>query len=524
MGNEHAYENWRLFLHLDESQAEAVVSEALKEQPQLVQFANDYWKMMAETSDLMNDSYRKRYNKLFVKKEARAFNIDGHEFTGGYVPESKLVSALPENSQWESIVMGELANEKLLNDSPDGRDLLSIVDNTRSRLKLFARWGHVAPEFNNFVRFVQREDVGAVIGSRAQNYIKGWLRDYHTPAGDSAGLMHALMAATTTGVLGMRLPQALLQLSGFIPSMGLLGRGGIRYMFGSIGRALSEGGLTHQIQTAQNKSDYMKARYADPVKTLFGVSKAEMQISKAVGVFQKVAMSMITYMDAIVANATWDASYRMAIDDGLTQNQAREKADQNVRLSQTDALTISRSRAMKSDWARIITPFSTYMMGMQSVVRGRIAEKDYLGALSFFISYTVVSTMVEAMMKEIPMPWDKDDDKDYLEKIKERWYNDAIGTLGSTLYPIAGLGQDFAKSFAWATEKILSPEEKPTIDMWAGGSIAALSYAKQYPDAMRYGLVGLFNGDEDAQRKAILNFVGWFSSGGKKLIKDVTED
>ena len=525
MGNEHAYENWRLYLGLDEAQAEAIIAEALVEQPQLAEFANKYWKLMSETSDLMNDSYRKRYNKLFVKKQPRAFKIGQYEFTGGYVPESKLVAALPENTQWESIVMGELGNEKLINDKPDGKDLLSIVDNTRSRLKLFARWGHVAPEFNNFVRFVQRDDVGAIIGSRAQNYIKGWLRDYHTPAGDSAGLMHALMAATTTGVLGLRLPQALLQLSGFIPAMGLLGRGGMRYMFGSMGRIFA-GGITNQVERARSnkRSDYMQARYADPVKTLFGVSKAEMQISKAIGKFQKFAMSMISYMDAIVANTTWDASYRMALDDGLTEKEAAEKADQNVRLSQTDALSISRSRAMKSDWARIITPFSTYMMGMQSVVRGRIAENEYMGALAFFISYTVASTMVEAMMKEIPMPWEDEDDEKYVERFLKRWYNDGISTGGSTLYPIAGLGSDFAKGFAWAVESIINPEEKPATDMWSGGSVAALTYAKQYRDAMRYGMVGIFNGDEDAQRKAIANFVGWFSSGGKKIVKDVLED
>lgn len=524
MGNEHAYQNWRLFLKMDEAQAETVVAEALAEQPQLAEFANAYWAMMSETTELMNDSYRKRYNKLFVKKEPRAFKIGNYEFTGGYVSEAKLVSELREDAGWESILMGELSSEKLLNDTPDGRDLQSIVDNTRGRLRLFARWGHVAPAFNNFVRFVQREDVGAVIGSRAQNYIKGWLRDYHTPAGDSAGLMHALMAATTTTVLGVRLPQALLQLSGLIPAMGILGRGGLRYMVSALGRSLANGGANQVAYARSLPSDYMKARYADPTKTLFGVSKTEAHISQTVDKFQKFAMAGISYIDAIVANATWEASYRMARDNGLTHQEAIESADQNVRLSQTDALTISRSRAMKSDWARIITPFSTYMMGMQSVVRGRIAEKEFYGAFGFALSYIVGSTIFEAALKEIPMPWEDEDEKDYVERILERWYNDAISTAGSTLYPIAGLGSDAAKSFAWATEKILFPDEQTVIDMWGGGSLAALSYAKQYPDAMRYGLVGIFNGDEDAQRKAIANFVGWFSAGGKRMVKDMMED
>lgn len=523
MGNEHAYENWRLFLKLDESQAETIITEALAEQPALAQFANDYWKMMAETTDIMNDSYRQRYNKLFVKKQPRAFKIGEYEFTGGYVPETKLVSELPDDAGWESILMGELSNEKLLSDKPDGQDLQSIVDNTRSRLRLFARWGHVAPAFNNLVRFVQREDVGAAIGSRAQNYIRGWLRDYHTPAGDSAGLMHALMSATTTTVLGLRLPQALLQLSGVIPAMGLLGRGGIRYVTAALGRTLTQGGA-HQVAQARKKSAYMNARYSDPVKTLFGVSKTEAKISETMGKFQKVAMSLISYMDAIVANTTWEASYRMSLDNGLSEIEAREKADQDVRLSQTDALTVSRARAMKTDWARIITTFSTYMMGMQSVVRGRIAEKEFYGAATFAMAYITISTMFEAMLKEIPMPWEPDDDENYLEKIKKRWYNDSVSTLGSTLYPIAGIGSYTTESFAQGLEKVINPDEPTLIDMYGMGSLSALNYAKQYPDAFRYGLIGIFNGDEDAQRKAVANFVGWFSAGGKRMVKDMMED
>ena len=480
--------------------------------------------MMAETTELMNDSYRARYNKLFVKKQARAFKIGEHEFTGGYVPETKLVSELPEDAGWESIVMGELSNEKLLSDKPDGQDLQSIIDHTRNRLRLFARWGHVAPAFNNFVKFVQREDVGNAIGSRAQQYIRGWLRDYHTPATDSAGLMHALMSATTTTVLGIRLPQALLQLSGIIPAMGLIGRGGIRYMTSALGRTLLAGGF-HQVKYAQTgKSAYMKARYSDPVKTLFGVSKAEMQINKTLGKFQKLAMSWISYMDAVVANATWEASYRMALDNGMSEIEAIEKADQNVRLSQTDAMTVSRARAMKSDWARIITPFSTYMMGMQSVVRGRIAEKDFYGALSFAMAYVTISTMFEAMLKEIPMPWEPEDDENYVEKVIKRWYNDTVSTAGTTLYPIAGIGSYTTESFAQAVEKLLNPDEPTLIDMYGMGSLSALNYAKQFPDAFRYGMIGIFNGDEDAQRKAIANFVGWFNAGGKRMVKDLMED
>lgn len=524
MGNEHSYENWRLFLHLDEAQAEAIVAEALAEQPRLAEFANQYWALMAKTTDIMNDSYRARYNKLFVKKQPRAFKIGEYEFTGGYVPETKLVTELADTDGWESIIMGELSNEKLVSDKPDGKDLQSIIDNTRSRLRLFARWGHVAPTFNNFVRFVQREDVGNVIGSRAQAYIKRWLRDYHTPAGDSAGLMHALMSATTTTVLGIRLPQALLQLSGLIPAMGVLGRGGMRYVTSALGRTLRTGGI-HQVALAQTgKSDYMKARYSDPVKTLFGVSKTEMQISKTIGKFQKLAMSMIAYMDAVVSNATWEASYTMSKDNGLSEKEAIEKADQDVRLSQTDSLTVSRSRAMKTDWARIITPFSTYMMGMQSVVRGKIAEKDFYGAFTFALSFIAISTFFEAMLKEMPMPWEPDDDENYIEKVIKRWYNDTVSTAGSTIYPIASIGSYGAEKLAQTVEKVLHPDEPTLIDLYGIGTLSAISYYKQFPDAVGYGITGLFNGDEDAQRKAIANFVGWFSAGGKRMVKDMMEE
>lgn len=514
MGTQHAYDNFLLKFKITDAQAQVVVAEALRAQPALEKFAKETWALYDETTTALNESYQKRTNQLFVKKEARKFTINGIEFEGGYVPENKGYPTIPNDDSYHSLQMGILSNEKMLEKEADG-EVRSIVDNTDSRLYLFARWGYAAAEYNNVCKFMQNNDLRARIGQRADSFVRDWLATYQTPQTDTSGLVRPLASATSLSALGFRLAQGLIQLSGLIPAIGVVGG---RYMVRGIRKSILSTDMFSAIKTASEKSEYMKSRYANPVSSLMGLEAKDLtSVPWLRNAYQKVGMFFITYCDAIVSNATWDAAYVKAVEaQGMSHEEAVLAADAAVRLSQSDSMALSRSQALQSNWARLLTSFSTYIMGMQSLVRGKIAANEKAQAAIIGIGYIVVSTAFEAMLKE-PIE-DDDDDKKWIERVERNWYNQFIGTLGSTVVPALGIGQKLAQSISFGVEKAVWDSDDPWTETYRP-TVSALDYMAQGFTLIQ-NLPSAIAGDEDAQMKALLNSIGLFSQGGKRKVKE----
>lgn len=514
MGTQHAYDNFLLKFKITDAQAQVVVAEALRAQPALEKFAKETWALYDETTTALNESYQKRTNQLFVKKEARKFTINGIEFEGGYVPENKGYPTIPNDDSYHSLQMGILSNEKMLEKEADG-EVRSIVDNTDSRLYLFARWGYAAAEYNNVCKFMQNDDLRARIGQRADSFVRDWLATYQTPQTDTSGLVRPLASATSLSALGFRLAQGLIQLSGLIPAIGVVGG---RYMVRGIRKSMLSTDMFKAIKTAADKSEYMKSRYANPVSSLMGLEAKDLtSVPWLRNAYQKVGMFFITYCDAIVSNATWDAAYVKAVEaQGMSHEEAVLAADAAVRLSQSDSMALSRSQALQSNWARLLTSFSTYIMGMQSLVRGKIAANEKAQAAIIGIGYIVVSTAFEAMLKE---PFEDDeDDKKWIERVERNWYNQFIGTLGSTVVPALGIGQKLAQSISFGVEKAVWDSDDPWTETYRP-TVSALDYMAQGFTLIQ-NLPSAIAGDEDAQMKALLNSIGLFSQGGKRKVKE----
>lgn len=514
MGTQHAYDNFLLKFKISDEQAQVVVAEALQAQPALEKFAKETWALYDETTNALNESYQKRTNQLFVKKEARKFTINGIEFEGGYVPENKGYPTIPNDDSYHSLQMGILSNEKMLEKEADG-EVRSIVDNTDSRLYLFARWGYAAAEYNNVCKFMQNNDLRARIGQRADSFVRDWLATYQTPQTDTSGLVRPLASATSLSALGFRLAQGLIQLSGLIPAMSVVGG---RYMVRGIRKSMLSTDMFSAIKTASEKSEYMKSRYANPVSSLMGLEAKDLtKIPWLRSAYQKVGMAFISYCDAIVSNATWEAAYVKAVEaQGMSHEEAVLAADAAVRLSQSDSMALSRSQALQSNWARLLTSFSTYIMGMQSLVRGKIAANEKAQAAIIGIGYIVVSTAFEAMLKE-PFE-DDDDDKKWIERVERNWYNQFIGTLGSTVVPALGIGQKLAQSISFGVEKAVWDSDDPWTETYRP-TVSALDYMAQGFTLIQ-NLPSAIAGDEDAQMKSLLNSIGLFSQGGKRKVKE----
>lgn len=269
----------------------------------------------------------------------------------------------------------------------------------------------------------------------------------------------------------------------------------------------------------------MAARYNDAASSIMGTDREFFSSKFLWNTYNKVGMSLIVLFDSFVSSSTWDATYEMCIDQGMSVEEAKMKADQNVRLSQTDSLSLSRSKAMRSDWARMLTPFSTYLMGMQSVARGKAIEKDKSGFISWVLFYVVGVPFFESLLKEVNLfGSDDDDDKEYIERVIKRWYNDIITTGGNSALPLFNVGGNAMLALASGMERGFAPDEEDDERIFKygtyGSGVAALNYVSQAYQV----LYNVPQGTKEAEIKALINFVGLGSMNAKKILKSILEE
>lgn len=513
MGTQHAYENFMKAFRINEEQAEQVVSEALTANPELANFVTEYWNLMSEAADAMNESHKKRMNRVLVRKEPRAFTINGIQFTGGYVPENKGLLREISEGDYNSLQMGLLSNEKEITKEADGT-VKSIIDNTESRLGLFAKWAYAAPEYNNICKFMSDPEVKETIGEGLTEFIFNWLWAFQTPSVDTSGVVRPLTSLVSVAALGFRSMQGLIQLSGLVPAIATIGAKNV--VFG-LRKTIMTGDIFNPINNARKKSAYMANRYDNPMGSILGFDKKDIKRTKLGDVYQRAGMSIIALFDAVVASAVWEGAYADGISQGLSEQEATLKADAAVRVSQTDSMAASRSQALQSPWARAITSFATYIMGMQSVVRANLAAGERFKAALFAVNYMVFATFFESMYREAVNVDDEDDDKKYIERVRTRWYNDMVKTLGSSAIPAFGFGGSVSAALASGIEKAFDVEDE-IFESYAPSSALHTYLSQMY--YLAQNVPAALVGDEEAQAKAIVNSIGLVSSEGKKIAKE----
>ena len=539
MGAEHSYENYKLKFGLSDEQAEQIASQAIKRNAKYVEFMNETWKVYGEATELLNDSFQERTNELFVRKEHRAFTIDGIKFEGGYVPEDKHYLALVrELGTWNQGIHNKVENknEKLITKLADG-DILSIIDITETKLSQSAKWAYAAIPYNNVKKFVEKKEVSDVIGERAFNFIRDWLQNWDTPHVDESGVWRPLTRVTTIAALGMRASTALLQVSGLAQAMAHLGP---TYLARGMLQFVREGGFFHPFKGPRDKSLYMATRVEDPFAARFGTESqgrsfreifesynAKSGLGKiGVGLlsaYQTLAMMGIQIIDGWVATITWNGAYRRALDQGMTTEQAKAEADSVVRVTQSDATQISRSSAMQEPWARSVTAFATWTMAMRSQVVALSSSKSYRKDMAMWLAtYAVMSSFIEAFLKEMTEPADEgEEDKEMLERIMNSWYNKIVEALGTQVMPFAGAGAAGAKMLAGA---LVNTDDEKIFKVFAGGSVPALQYASRAVQAGAQSIKYMRSGEEEDLDKMLIQSAGLVSYELKKRVKQALED
>ena len=456
MGTEHAYENMLLKLGITREQAEAVASEALKQNPQYADFMNEVWGIYNDVVEPLNESYRKTFNRIFVRKEPRAFSINGIEFKGGYVPENKNTDNLNLDQNFMPVKMGELSNEKLVEKEADG-NIKSIVDNMEAHLFMFARMAYVRVAYNNAQKFFGSSEFAAIAGEKTTSFIRDWLKNLKSPPKTDSKLIAKCSGVASAGILGLSIMRLFVQMSGIIPGMAVVGRG---KFVASLGKTLKSMATMDLLSEAKDKSDYMKARYENLSESVMGWDRKMLVNGKFFDNWSAFAMYFLSYGDAVASLTVWNAAHDKAIMEGRTEEQAVSDADSAVRLTQSDSMIASRANGMQTQWARILSPFMSYIMSMQSLVRGKIISKDYFDAAYIAFMYIVVSPIIESMAKEVEFFPDDDDDDKYWNRVVKRWASDATNTLGTSIVPLMGIGGAVTSGLASGIEKAMTGENQ----------------------------------------------------------------
>lgn len=539
MGAEHSYENYRLKFGLSPDMVTEIASQAIKRNPAYVNFMNETWRVYGEATEKLNDSFQERTNELFVRKEHRAFEVNGIKFEGGYVPEDKHYLALVrELGTWNQGIHNkvESKNEKLITKLADG-DILSIIDITETKLSQSAKWAYAAIPYNNVKKFVERKEVNNTIGERAFTFIRDWLQNWDTPHIDESGVWRPLTRVTTIAALGSRASTALLQLSGLVQSLTHLG--GV-YLARGMLQFVRENGFFHPFKGMVDKSLYMRMRVENPFEARFGTESQgrtfkeifdsynkKTKLGKIgagiLSAYQTVAMCGIQIIDGWVATITWNGAYAKARDNGMTEDEARLEADSVVRVTQSDAMQISRSSAMQEPWARAVTAFGTWTMAMRSQVEALSSSKHYRKDMAMWlVSYAVLSSFIEAFLKEMVEPADEgEEDKEMLERILDSWYNKIVEAVGTQAMPFAGIGAGAAKALAAG---LANTEDDKIFKVYSGGTVPALQYAYRAAEAARHALLYMTTGEEKERNKALIESSGLVSYEIRKYVKKALED
>lgn len=539
MGAEHSYENYKLKFGLTDEQATMIASQAIKRNKNYINFMNETWAVYGIATEKLNTSFQERNNELFVEKQHRAFDIDGIHFEGGYVPEDKHYQALVrELGTWNqgTTRKKKWKNEEILTKAADG-DVLSIVDITETKLSQSAKWIYAAIPYNNLKKFLENKTVSDTIGKNIFRFFRDWLQNWDTPHFDESGMWRPLSRMTTLAALGMRASTALLQVSGLVQTFARLGpvytaRGMLQF--------IREGGWYKPFKIQEEKSVYMTSRVENPFANKFGVDmgganfkeifdkyNAKNAISKigaaTLSAYQRIGMSMIQLVDGWVATMNWNGAYQRAIDNGLSDEEARLEADSEVRITQSDAMQISRSTAMQEPWARAVTAFGTWTMGMRSQTQALRSSKNYRPEMvAWTLSWVVVASFLEAFLKDITEPADDgDEDKEMLERITNSWYNKIVEAVGTQILPFAGLGSTGLKMVARGLE---SEEDEKIFKVYAGGNVSALQYALRIAESTEKFIDYMQTGEEEQRDKFFIAASNLISNNLKKHVKIMLED
>lgn len=535
MGSNHSYENYKLKFGLSDEQAEMIASQALNRNKDYAEFLNTTWKVYGEATELLNNSFQERKNELFVRKDHRAFEINGVKFEGGYVPEDKHYLNLIRELGTINQGMKNNKNEKLIIKHADG-DVLSITDITETKLSQSAKWAFAAIPYNNIQKFMQMPAVRNTMGERAFSFVQDWLQAYDTPHTDVSGMWRPLSQATTIAALGARASTALLQLSGLSQGWAKLGT---TYMGRGMLRFIRNGEWVKPFKMAQGKSDYMAARVENPFSSLLGNASqgatlreifnsynAKTGLGKAgvalLSAWQRAAMFGIQLVDGYVSNVTWNGAYLRALDKGMSEADARLEADSLVRITQSDAMQISRSAAQQEPYARAVTAFATWLMAMRSETMAKTTSNKYAEDMVIWIaSYAIFGTFMEACLQELTGPVDKDkEDKEVLERIFNSWYNKITESVGTYVMPFAGIGATGAKAIMAG---FVNTDDEKIYEVFAGGNVSALQYAWNAIDTVKT-TIEYAMGDEEKGEKALIKATGLVSYNLKKRIKNALEE
>jgi hypothetical protein len=317
MGNDHALLNMQIKLGIDEAQANAIASEALKMNPKYAEFMNKVWAMYSETAEHLQKSLLENRNKLLIEKNPRKFKINGVEFAGGYVPERKDMLVLGGDDGFMSKIMGQLASEKIITKDADG-NMRSVVDTTTQTLYAFSRAAFIRTEYNNALKYFGNMDVRNTLGEVGAQFVDRWLDRIRDARSDGTTLTRAISKMQNVAILGFSCGRLLVQATGIAQGIAYVGKSNWAQ---SAFNTLKPNNFMNIFTIARGKSEYMRARYENPIEAIFGVKSgnAKTRIEKIWGM---IGIWPLTLGDAFASVTTWDAAYNKARQSGLSEKDA----------------------------------------------------------------------------------------------------------------------------------------------------------------------------------------------------------
>ena len=492
-GNQHNKQNAIATLqqyYKNSSFSETDYEELLNATPQEMRnYVNDLWAMFGFLKKQIDAQTRAATGGIVGNVDAEPYTMrDGTKMAGGYFPAPKVsirnstvdsVEAMYDQNLFFPMTgfTKDRINNKL-GDLDMGQEQLA------RHIYKAVNFATTQVAFNDIQTVLNTKELKDFLGadySKISSYISDWVRASIMPVTPTPKTIKAFQKLPTIAFLGFKAVSGLVQLLGVVPAYSQISAAELTK---SAAKVLNIGKYFKMGEEMSKRSPFMADRSKKFDSRFYGLFNDKTFLEKQTRKYGEgivsVALTFVRTFQNMADIIVWDAAHAEALNKGLSVDDARKHADYMVQKTQGDRTRMNTPKGFDSVAAKFFQPFMSYVLTLRQMYKGAALARKYK-ALGALVALVALSAYFEAYFKENDKDWrrkllgkkTKGNDKNFWQRVQNRWIAQTVGTFGGVAMPFAGLGE--ATAFGATTELMKNISDgyraytsggTPAVELW----------------------------------------------------------
>lgn len=492
-GNQHNKQNAIATLqqyYKNSSFSETDYEELLNATPQEMRnYVNDLWAMFGFLKKQIDAQTRAATGGIVGNVDAEPYTMrDGTKMAGGYFPAPKVsirnstvdsVEAMYDQNLFFPMTgfTKDRINNKL-GDLDMGQEQLA------RHIYKAVNFATTQVAFNDIQTVLNTKELKDFLGadySKVSSYISDWVRASIMPVTPTPKTIKAFQKLPIIIFLGFKAVSGLVQLLGVVPAYSQISTAELTK---SAAKVLNIGKYFKIGEEMRKRSPFMADRSKKFDSRFYGLFNDKTFLEKQTRKYGEgivsVALTFVRTFQNMADIIVWDAAHAEALNKGLSVDDARKHADYMVQKTQGDRTRMNTPKGFDSVAAKFFQPFMSYALTLRQMYKGAALARKYK-ALGALVALVALSAYFEAYFKESDKDWrrkllgkkTKGNDKNFWQRVQNRWIAQTVGTFGGVAMPFAGLGE--ATAFGATTELMKNISDgyraytsggTPAVELW----------------------------------------------------------